>query len=161
MATQQPFGFYDQSSSWVKHKPKQLQPTNTKSHKALKQSTNTTSVPKLPNELIIQIIKQADGGRFAHGVKSKSIFEFIGKYGSSTQTEWEIDWVNERGFEQVAPFFELLIHARRGGAPYIGITAPTALARLNNWEDWTLTKQELMEDEQAWFAEEEFDEEFQ
>ena len=175
MATQQPFGFYDQSSSWVKHKPKQLQPTNTKSHKALKQSKPVRDAyarltlalacyKRLDNYDLcnhIGLHVQNIHARERHTTQFQSTIDFINAYGSSNTWAWEEDWVNEYGPTCIAPFFELLIHARRGGASYIGITAPTALARLNNWEDWTWTKQQMLNSGSYDLTEEDFDEEFQ
>ena len=42
--------------------------------------TKTHGVPKLPNHLIMEIIKLADGGKVAHSVKFKQTLKHIEVY---------------------------------------------------------------------------------
>lgn len=186
MATQQPFGFYDQSSSWVKHKPKQLQPTNTKSHKALKQTKPVRDAyarltlalacyKKLDNYDLcnhIGLHVQNIHAREQHTTQFQSTIDFIqtnGKeIGGRNMQNWEEDWF-DYDHEYLQPFFELLIHARRtrqppaNPKPYINFIQPTALGRLLNWpEPFCLSKHEII----AWANNnycslDQFEEEFQ
>ena len=134
----------------------------------IKQATILTmGVPKLPNDIIMKIIKEADGGRVAHSAKFKKSLQFIDSY---SQLKWDVDWVNDWCiFSGTPPFFQLLIHARRTKRvgqthtrshpnDWIKLTAPTALAILNNWEKWQATKQYWMDEEVL--EEEDFDYDF-